>query len=44
MHGRGKKRVQGFMERHDGKTSLGNPRHRYEDVIKMGLKEIGWSC
>jgi hypothetical protein len=24
-----------------GKTSLGRPRNRWEDIIKMDLKEIG---
>jgi hypothetical protein len=25
-----------------GKRPLGGPRHRWEDGIKMDLKEIGW--
>jgi hypothetical protein len=25
-----------------GKRPLGRPRHRWEDVIKMDLREIGW--
>jgi hypothetical protein len=26
----------------EGNRSLGKPRRRYEDNIKMGLREIGW--
>jgi hypothetical protein len=26
----------------DGKRSLGIPRHRWEDNIRMDLREIGW--
>jgi hypothetical protein len=26
----------------DGKISLRGPRHRWEDNIKMDLREIGW--
>jgi hypothetical protein len=26
----------------EGKRPLGRPRHRWEDVIKMDLREIGW--
>jgi len=25
-----------------GKRPFGRPRHRWEDNIKMGLKEVGW--
>jgi hypothetical protein len=27
-----------------GKTPLGRPRRRWEDGIKMDLREIGWGC
>jgi hypothetical protein len=27
----------------EGKRSLGRPRRRWEDNIKMDLREIGWS-
>jgi hypothetical protein len=30
------------MGKPKGKTSLGIPRHRWEDAIKMYLREIGW--
>jgi hypothetical protein len=26
----------------EGKRPLGRPRHRWEDNIKMDLREIGW--
>jgi hypothetical protein len=26
----------------EGNRLLGRPRHRWEDNIKMGLREIGW--
>jgi hypothetical protein len=26
----------------EGKGSLGRPRHRWEDIIKMDLQEVGW--
>jgi hypothetical protein len=25
-----------------GKRPLGRPRHKWEDTIKMGLREVGW--
>jgi hypothetical protein len=30
--------------RHDGRRSLGRPRHRLEDNIKMNLQEVGWEA
>jgi hypothetical protein len=26
----------------EGKTPLGKPGHRWEDNIKVGIREIGW--
>jgi hypothetical protein len=26
----------------EGKTPLGRPRCRWENIIRMGLREIGW--
>ena len=26
----------------EGKSPLGRPRHRWEDNVKMDLKEVGW--
>jgi len=37
---RGAYRVLGNRLR--GKRSLGTPRHRWEDNIKMNLQEVGW--
>jgi hypothetical protein len=31
-----------FVGKSEGKRSLGRPRHRWEDNIKMGLREIGY--
>ena len=28
----------------EGKTTLGRPRHKWEDNIKMDLQEVGGSC
>jgi len=28
----------------EGKRSLGRPRRRWEDNIRMALREIGWKC
>jgi hypothetical protein len=29
-----------LVEKPRGKKELGKPRHRWEDIIRMGLKEI----
>jgi hypothetical protein len=26
----------------EGRRALGRPRHRWEDMIRMNLREIGW--
>jgi hypothetical protein len=31
-----------LMGRPEGKRPLGAPRYRWEDNIKMDLKEVGW--
>jgi hypothetical protein len=28
----------------EGKRPVGRPRRRWEDGIKMDLREIGWGC
>ena len=30
------------MGKPEGKRTLGRPRHRWEDNIKMCLEEVGW--
>jgi hypothetical protein len=43
MHGRGEKCVRGFGGKAQRKKRpLGRPKHRWEDGIKMDLREIGW--
>jgi hypothetical protein len=41
-NGRGEKRVRVLVGKPEGKRSLGRPRRRWEDGIKMDLREIGW--
>jgi hypothetical protein len=31
-----------LVGKHEGKTPLGRPRHRWEDNIQMDLPEVGW--
>jgi hypothetical protein len=40
--GRGEKLVQGLVVNPGGKSSFERPRYRWEDGIKMNLREIGW--
>jgi hypothetical protein len=40
-HGRGEKSVEGFGGKPEGKRPLGRPRRRWEDGIRMDLREIG---
>jgi hypothetical protein len=40
--GRGEKRVQGFGGKARRKKTTWKPRRRWEDGIKMVLREIGW--
>jgi hypothetical protein len=41
MHGRGERCLQDFVGRLEYKRPLGRPRRRWEDNIKLHLKEIG---
>jgi hypothetical protein len=41
MHGGGVRYLQGFGGRPEGKRPLGRPRRRWEDNIKMDLREMG---
>jgi hypothetical protein len=40
--GEGEKNIQEFGEKAQIKRSLGRPRRRWEDGIRMDLGEIGW--
>jgi hypothetical protein len=31
-----------LVGKHEGKRPLGRPRHRWEDNIKLDLREVGW--
>jgi hypothetical protein len=31
-----------LVGKQEGKTPIGRPRHRWEDNIKMDLRETGW--
>jgi hypothetical protein len=33
-----------LMGKPEGKRPLGRPRRRWEDGIRMDLREIGWGC
>jgi hypothetical protein len=41
MHGRGIKVYKVLVGKPEGKRPLGRPRHRWEDGIRMDLREIG---
>jgi hypothetical protein len=41
-HRRGKECLQGLIGKPEGKRLLGRPRCRWENGIRMGLREIGW--
>jgi hypothetical protein len=40
--GEGRNVYRVLMGKPEGKRPLGRPRHRWEDGIKMDLREIGW--
>jgi hypothetical protein len=40
-HGGGERCSQDLVGRHEGKRPLGRPRRRWEDNIKMDLRERG---
>jgi len=40
--GRGVYRV--LVEKPEGRRPLGRPRHRWEDNIRMDLREVGYGC
>jgi hypothetical protein len=34
--------IQGFVGQQEGKRPIGRLSHRWEDNIKINLREIGW--
>ena len=40
-YGGGERRIQGLVGKPDEKRTLGRPRFRWEDNIKMDLQEVG---
>jgi hypothetical protein len=44
MHGRGQESVQSLGGKARRKRAIGRIRCRWEDVIRMDLREIGWGC
>ena len=34
--------IQDLVGKPDRKRTLGRPRHRWEDNIKLNLQEVGW--
>jgi hypothetical protein len=42
MHGRGENGVQGLVGKPEGKRTLGRRRCRWEEGIRMDLRETGW--
>jgi hypothetical protein len=40
--GEGRKVYRVLVGKPEGKRPLGRPRHRWDDGIKMDLREIGW--
>jgi hypothetical protein len=44
-HGRGEKRAQNVLVgKSEVKRPLGRPRRRWEDGVRMDLREIGWAA
>jgi len=43
-YGGGEKCVQGFGGKPEGRRPLGRPRRRWEDNIRMDLREVGCGC
>jgi hypothetical protein len=41
-HGKGETLVQGFVGKFRRKEKLGRPIRRWDDGIRMDLREIGW--
>jgi hypothetical protein len=43
-HGRVEKLYTVFVGNPEGKRPLGRPKHRWDDRIRVDLREIGWEC
>jgi hypothetical protein len=41
---RDEKCIQYFGKKPEGKRTLERPRIRWEDSIRVSLREIGWEC
>jgi len=41
-YGREERCIQGFVVKPEERRTLGRPRRRWEDNIKMDLQEVGW--
>jgi hypothetical protein len=41
-HGEKKNAYRILVVEPEGKRPLGRPRRRWEDIVKMDLREIGW--
>jgi hypothetical protein len=42
--GEERKMYRALVGKPEGKRPLGRPRRRWEDGIRMDLREIGWGC
>ena len=42
LYGGGERHIQGFGGETEGKKPLGRRKRRWEDAIKMDLREVGW--
>jgi hypothetical protein len=43
-HGKKRNASRNLVGKPEGKSPLGRPRRRWEDNIRMGLRDIGWGC
>jgi hypothetical protein len=43
-HGEEREVYKVLIGKPESKRSLGRPRRRWEDGIRMDLREIGWGC
>jgi len=43
-YGGEKRHIHGLVGKPEGKRQLGRPSFRWDDIIKMGLQEVGGGC